>query len=67
MQQEMMNWQILRQAKNQSVQDYTQTLCKKALNLCIPLYTQETLLKYIGGLHYYLKHTFIMLNPSNFD
>ena len=33
----------------------------------IPLYTQETLLKYIGGLHSYLKHTILMLNPSNFD
>jgi hypothetical protein len=31
------------------------------------LYTQEILLKYIGGLHSYLKHTIIMLNPSNFD
>jgi hypothetical protein len=35
--------------------------------LGIPLYTQETLLKYIGGLHSYLKHTILMLNPSNFD
>ena len=33
----------------------------------ILLYTQETLLKYIGGLHSYLKHTILMLNPSNFD
>jgi hypothetical protein len=35
--------------------------------LGIPLYTQQTLLKYIGGLHSYLKHTILMLNPSNFD
>jgi hypothetical protein len=67
MQQEMMNWKSLRQAKGQSVQEYTQTFRKKALNLGIPLYTQETLLKYIGGLHSYLKHTILMLNPSNFD
>ena len=67
MQQEMMNWQCLRQSKGQSVQEYTQIFCKKALNLGIPLYTQETLLKYIGGLHSYLKHTILMLNPSNFD
>jgi hypothetical protein len=67
MQQEMMNWQSLRQAKGQSVQEYTQAFCKKALILGIPLYTQKTLLKYIGGLHSYLKHTIIMLNPSNFD
>jgi hypothetical protein len=67
MQHEMMNWQSLRQAKGQSVQDYTQEFRKKALILDIPLYTQETLLKYIGGLHSYLKHTILMLNPSNFD
>jgi hypothetical protein len=67
MQQEMMNWQCLRQSKGQSVQEYTQTFCKKTLNLGILLYTQETLLKYIGGLHSYLKHTILMLNPSNFD
>jgi hypothetical protein len=35
--------------------------------LGIHLYTQETLLKYIGGLHSYLKHTILMLNTSNFD
>jgi hypothetical protein len=62
-----MNSQSLRQDKNQSVQDYTQTFRKKTLNLGIPLYTQETLLKYIGGLHSYLKHTILMLNPYNFD
>jgi hypothetical protein len=67
MQQEMMNWQCLRQSKGQSVQEYTQIFRKKDLNLGIPLYTQETLLKYIGGLHSYLKHTILMLNPSNFD
>jgi hypothetical protein len=35
--------------------------------LGIPLYTQKALLKYIGGLHSYLKHTILMLNPSKFD
>ena len=39
MQQEMMNWQSLKQAKGQSVQEYTQEFCKKALILGIPLYT----------------------------
>ena len=67
MQQEMMNWQCLMQSKGQSVQEYSQTFCNKSLNLGIPLYTQETLLKYIGGLHSYLKLTILMLNPSNFD
>ena len=40
---------------------------KKALSLGIPLYTQETLLKYIGGLHVYLRHFILMFNPFNFD
>ena len=35
--------------------------------LGIPLYTQKTLLKYIGGLHGYLKHTILMFNPNNLD
>ena len=48
MQQAMMDWQNLRQGKGQSVQEYTQEFGKRALVLGIPLYTQETLLKYIG-------------------
>ena len=51
MQQAIMDWQNLRQKKGQSVQEYTQEFRKKALALGIPLYTQETLLKFIGGLH----------------
>lgn len=40
---------------------------KKALSLGISLYTQETLLKYIVGLHVYLRQSILMFNPSNFD
>ena len=50
MQQFMMNWKIFRHGKGQSVQDYTQEIMKRDLVLGIPLYTHETLLKYIGGL-----------------
>jgi len=35
--------------------------------LGIPLYMQETLLKYIGGLHSYLRHTILMFNLTNLD
>jgi hypothetical protein len=35
--------------------------------LGIPLDTQETLLKYIGGLHSYLRHTILMFNPASLD
>ena len=33
----------------------------------IPLYTQETLIKFIVGLHSYLCHTIRMLNHTNLD
>jgi hypothetical protein len=66
MQHEMMNWKSLRKVKNQSVQEYTQIFHKQTLNLGIHLYTHETLLKYIGGLHSYFKHTVLMLNTYNF-
>ena len=35
--------------------------------LGIPLYTQETLLRFIGGLHSYLRHTILMFNSTNID
>ena len=35
--------------------------------LGIPLYNQETLIKYIGGLHGYLRNTILMFNPNNLD
>jgi len=67
MQQAMMDWKNLRQGKGQSVQEYTQEFWKRALVLGIPLYTQENLLKYIGGLHNYLRHMILMFNPTNLD
>jgi hypothetical protein len=63
----MMDWHNLRQGKGQSVQEYTQEFRKRALILGIPLYTQETLLKCIGGLHSYLHHMILMFNPTNLD
>ena len=29
--------------------------------------SQDTLLKYIGGLHTYLRHTILMFNPTSLD
>jgi hypothetical protein len=37
------------------------------LSLGIPLQTPETLLKNIGGMHSYLPHTILMINPTNID
>ena len=62
-----MNWQSFRQLKGQSVQEYTQEFRRKALLLGVELQSQDTLLKYIGGLHSYLKHTSLMLNPTSLD
>jgi hypothetical protein len=67
MQMTMIEWQHLRQGKGQNIQAYTQEFKKKALSLGIPLYTHETLLKYIGGMHSYLRHTILMFNPTNID
>ena len=67
MQQAMMSWQTLRQLKGQSVQGYTQEFRKRALMLGISLDSLETLLKYIGGLHNYMRHTILMFNPTSID
>jgi len=67
MQQAMMSWKTLRQLKGKSVQGYTQEFRKRALMLGISLESPETLLKYIGGLHSYIRHTILMFNPTSID
>jgi hypothetical protein len=62
-----MEWQNFRQAKGQSVQSFTQEFRIRALVLGVDLSSQETLLKYIGALHSYFRHTILMFNPSNLD
>ena len=62
-----MDWKKFRQLKGQSVQDYTHEFSRRALILGLNLYSQETFLKYIGGLHNYLRHTILMFNPTNID
>ena len=61
----IMEWHNFRQLKGKSVQDYTHEFRRRALILGINLYSQETLLKYVGGLHSYLGHTILMFNPTN--
>eukprot|EP00253_Pinus_taeda_P034246 PITA_34246 len=63
----MMSWKTLRQLKGQSVQGYTQEFRKRALMLGISLDSPETLLKYISGLHSYMRHTILMFNPTSID
>jgi hypothetical protein len=63
----MMEWQSLRQSKRQTVQSFTKEFRKKSLALNIPLDSYETLMKYIGALHSYIRHTFLLFNPTSLD
>ena len=49
------------------MQDYTQEFRKGSLMLGVDLQSQDMLLKYIGRLHSYLRHTILMFNPNNLD
>jgi hypothetical protein len=60
-------WKHLRQGKGRNIQAYTQESKKRSLSLGIILYTHETLLMYIGGMHSYILHTILMFNPTNID
>ena len=62
-----MNWKKFRQLKGQNVQDYTQEFRRRTLLLGVDLQSQDTLLKYLGGLHSYLKHTILMFNSTSLD
>jgi len=62
-----MEWQTLRQSKGQTIQSFTEEFRKKALALNIPLDSYETLMKYIGTLHIYIRHTFLSFNPTILD
>lgn len=64
MQKAIMDWKNFRQAKDMSVQIYIQEFRKRALILGVYLSSQDTLLKYIGGLHSHFRHTILMLNPT---
>jgi hypothetical protein len=49
------------------VQEYTDGFRKMALMLDIPLQTQETLMKYIGGLPAHIRNIIFMFGPTNLD
>jgi len=67
MEQAMMSWKNLRLLKGKSVQSYTREFRKRAFILGISLDSPKTLLKYIGGLHNYLRHTILIFNPTRID
>ena len=62
-----MDWKNFRQIKRQSVQRYTQEFRRRALILGVHLSSKDTLLKYIGGLHSYLRHTILMFICTSLD
>jgi hypothetical protein len=49
------------------VQEYIDEFCKMALMLDVPLTTQETLMKYIGGFPAYIRNIVFMFGPNNLD
>jgi hypothetical protein len=49
------------------VQEYTDGFRKMALMLDIPLQTQETLMKYIGGLPAHIRNIVFMFGATNLD
>jgi hypothetical protein len=49
------------------VQEYTNGFRKMALMLDIPLHTQETLMKYTGGLPAHIRNIVFMFGPTNLD
>jgi hypothetical protein len=59
--------QSLKLRKGQTVQEYTDGFQKMALMLDIPLQTQETLMKYIGGLPVHIRNIVFMFGPTNLD
>ena len=67
MQNAIVDWQNFRQLKGQNVQSYTQEFRRRCLILGVDLNSQDTLLKYIGILHSYLRHTILMLIPTSLD
>jgi hypothetical protein len=63
----LIEWKYLKLRKGQTVQEYTDGFRKMALMLDIPLHTQETLMKYIGGLPAYIRNNVFMFGPTNID
>ena len=49
------------------MQEYTQEFRRRALLLGVDLQSQDNFLKYIRGLHSYLKHIILMFNPTSLD
>lgn len=60
-------WFDFKKTKGKCVQEYTTKFKKRAILLGVTLKTNESLLKYIRGLHSYLHHTILLLKPMDLD
>jgi hypothetical protein len=63
----LIEWQALKLRKGQTMQEYIDGFHKMALMFDIPLHTQETLMKYIGGLPAHIRNIVFMFGPTNLD
>jgi hypothetical protein len=63
----LIEWKSVKLRKGQTMQEYTYEFHKMALILNIPLHTQETLMKYIGGLTAHIHNIVFMFGPTNLD
>jgi hypothetical protein len=63
----LIEWKGLKLGKGQTMHEYTDEFRKMELMLDIPLHTQETLMKYIGGLPPHICNTVFMFGPTNID
>jgi hypothetical protein len=63
----LIEWKGLKLRKGQTGKEYTEEFHKMALMLSIPLHTEETLMKYIGGLPSHIHNIVFIFGPTNLD
>ena len=66
-QKELMEWKYLRKGKGQNTQIFIEVFRKQSLNLEIPLDSPETITYYIGSLHSYIRHYFLLFEYTTID
>lgn len=57
----------MKQRKGQTVQNFTEEFRKQELALNVPLENFETLMRYIGSLHSFLRHSLLLFEPKSLD
>lgn len=62
-----MERQHLKQRKCETIQNFTKEFRKQALVLNVSVDPSETLMKYMGSLHSYLCHSFLLFEPKSID